>query len=244
MQPLLVGCADASREVGFLCALLWLFWGDCKILLLKGASRSGLAGLQTQSKITRSTTFPPKKVLMAAHQALEALIDATPAAAMLEVLRLKLPSAEAVHRCADARVRLPCPLLLPCCRSTLSSASSMTNQPRSGTAVDGDVLCAAIRCVQRAAARVPPADLMALAPAGLLPGLFAAFQHPRPDVRKVVVFCIVDVWLHVGERCGRRARRGGGVLPLAGRLLVALVCLSPSLNSSCNPPTQPSTHAA
>ncbi|GBF89721.1 hypothetical protein Rsub_02891 [Raphidocelis subcapitata] len=119
MQPLLLGCADPSREV-----------------------------------------------LMAAHQALEALIDATPPAATLEVLRLKLPSGDAVH---------------------------------SGTAVDGDVLCAAIRCVQRAAARLPPAELSALAPAALLPGLFAAFQHPRPDVRKVVVFCLVDVWMHVGD---------------------------------------------
>lgn len=62
------------------------------------------------------------------------------------------------------------------------------------------MLCAAIRCVQRAAARVPPAELTALAPPALLPGLFAAFAHPRPDVRKVVVFCIVDIWLHVGER--------------------------------------------
>jgi hypothetical protein len=70
----------------------------------------------------------------------------------------------------------------------------------SGTAVDGDVLCAAIRCVQRAAVRLPPGDLMAAAPGPLLGGLFAAFQHPRPDVRKVVVFCIVDMWMHAGDR--------------------------------------------
>lgn len=36
---------------------------------------------------------------MAAHQALEALIDAMPPARTLDILRLKLPSADAVHRC-------------------------------------------------------------------------------------------------------------------------------------------------
>ncbi|KIY94798.1 hypothetical protein MNEG_13164, partial [Monoraphidium neglectum] len=109
---------------------------------------------------------PSREVLMAAHQALEALVDAMPPQRCLEALRFKLPTAEAVH---------------------------------SGTAVDGDVLCAAIRCLQRAAARAPPDELMALAPGALLPGLFAAFQHPRPDVRKVVVFCLVEMWLHIGE---------------------------------------------
>ncbi|KAI8476813.1 MAG: clasp N terminal-domain-containing protein [Monoraphidium minutum] len=109
---------------------------------------------------------PSREVLMAAHQALEALVDAMPPARSLDILRLKLPSADAVH---------------------------------SGTAVDGDVLCAAIRCVQRAAARAPPAELAALAPGALLPGLFAAFQHPRPDVRKVVVFALVDLWMLVGD---------------------------------------------
>ena len=56
------------------------------------------------------------------------------------------------------------------------------------------------RCVQRAAARLHPSELMEIAPGWLLPGLFAAFQHPRPDVRKVVVFCLVDMWTNVGER--------------------------------------------
>lgn len=43
-------------------------------------------------------------------------------------------------------------------------------------------------------------ELMAVAPSALLPGLFAAFQHPRPDVRKAVVFCLVDMWHAAGER--------------------------------------------
>ncbi len=69
----------------------------------------------------------------------------------------------------------------------------------SGTAVDGDVLCAAIRCLQRALGRMNPRELMACVPGDVLPGLVAAFQHPRPDVRKAVVFCLVDLWCAVGE---------------------------------------------
>lgn len=56
------------------------------------------------------------------------------------------------------------------------------------------------RCVQRAALRLLPSELMEVAPGLLLPGLVAAFSHPRPDVRKVVVFCLVELWLHVGAR--------------------------------------------
>jgi hypothetical protein len=73
------------------------------------------------------------------------------------------------------------------------------NNKQSGTAADGDVLCAAIRCVQRAAARLPPATLLDVAPAQLLPGLFAAFAHPKPEVRKVVVFCLAELWLRAGS---------------------------------------------
>ena len=53
------------------------------------------------------------QVLMAAHQALERLMDAMPPQRSLDILRYKLPSQESTS---------------------------------SGTAVDGDVLCATIRC--------------------------------------------------------------------------------------------------
>lgn len=165
---------------------------------------------------------------MAAHQALEALVDAMPPQRSLEVLRMKLPSAEAVHRWAHPQLYW-CSLSRPtaCSASRLWQLSTQrrrlgnadppscrchpsfhASNHASGTAVDGDVLCAAIRCVQRAAARLPAGELMALAPGALLPGLFAAFQHPRPDVRKVVVFCLVEMWLQIGDRCAaqRRAR--------------------------------------
>eukprot|EP00775_Hariotina_reticulata_P009312 gene9312-9477_t len=69
----------------------------------------------------------------------------------------------------------------------------------SGTAVEGDVLCATIRCLQLVCRQMPQADLLAVAPAQLLPGLFAAFQHSRPDVRKAVVFCLVDMWHAAGN---------------------------------------------
>jgi vesicle coat complex subunit len=44
-----------------------------------------------------------------------------------------------------------------------------------------------------------PNELLSVGPSQLLPGLFAAFHHPRPDVRKAVVFCLVDMWHAAGE---------------------------------------------
>lgn len=85
---------------------------------------------------------------------------------MLDILRFKLPSPDAIS---------------------------------SGTATDGDVLCAAVRCLQHAASRMHAHELMPRVPGDLLPGLFAAYAHPRPDVRKTVVFCLVDIWRVVGE---------------------------------------------
>jgi hypothetical protein len=42
-------------------------------------------------------------------------------------------------------------------------------------------------------------ELLSVAPTQLLPGLCAAFNHARPDVRKAVVFCLVDLWIAAGE---------------------------------------------
>jgi len=58
------------------------------------------------------------------------------------------------------------------------------------------VLCRAVQLVGR---RMSPSELMSVGPSQLLPGLFAAFHHPRPDVRKAVVFCLVDMWHAAGE---------------------------------------------
>lgn len=72
---------------------------------------------------------------------------------------------------------------------------------------------------QTVSRRMSAAQLMAVAPSQLLPGLFAAFQHRRPDVRKAVVFCLVEMWLAAGETCvaarvlGGRGQ-GGGRVPL------------------------------
>jgi hypothetical protein len=65
--------------------------------------------------------------------------------------------------------------------------------------VEGDVLCAAIRCLQQAARRSTARELGPRAPVDLLPGLFAAYAHPRADVRKAVVLCLVELWVVVGE---------------------------------------------
>jgi hypothetical protein len=62
------------------------------------------------------------------------------------------------------------------------------------------IATATTHTLQIVARRMSAGELMAVAPSALLPGLFAAFQHPRPDVRKAVVFCLVDMWHAAGER--------------------------------------------
>ena len=34
----------------------------------------------------------------------------------------------------------------------------------------------------------------------VLPGVMAAFGHPSPEVRKAAVFCIVDIYMILGEQ--------------------------------------------
>ena len=53
--------------------------------------------------------------------------------------------------------------------------------------------------LQLVSKRMNPNELLSVGPSQLLPGLFAAFHHPRPDVRKAVVFCLVDMWHAAGE---------------------------------------------
>ena len=55
-----------------------------------------------------------------------------------------------------------------------------------------------VRCLSAAVQRAKPAPLQAALPA-LLPPLFAAFNAETADVRKAVVFCLVDLYLAIGE---------------------------------------------
>jgi CLIP-associating protein 1/2 len=55
-----------------------------------------------------------------------------------------------------------------------------------------------IRCLSAAVQRVSPVALAAALPE-LLPPLFAAFNADAADVRKAVVFCLVDIYLAIGE---------------------------------------------
>ena len=53
--------------------------------------------------------------------------------------------------------------------------------------------------LQMVCRQMTSSELLSVAPTQLLPGSFAAFHHPRPDVRKAVTFCLVDMWLAAGE---------------------------------------------
>jgi hypothetical protein len=55
-----------------------------------------------------------------------------------------------------------------------------------------------IRCLSAAVQRASPVALAAALPE-LLPPLFAAFNADAADVRKAVVFCLVDIYLAIGE---------------------------------------------
>jgi HEAT repeat len=79
-------------------------------------------------------------------------------------------------------------------------------RPRIDSCLSAPYLQAAIKGISRAAVRMAPADAWAALGDGqtygrtdLLPCLFEAFKHPSADVRKAVVFCIVDFWM-VGLR--------------------------------------------
>lgn len=47
--------------------------------------------------------------------------------------------------------------------------------------------------------RMPPGDVRAHLEM-LLPGVVAAFSNPSPDVRKAAVFCLVDIYMSLGEQ--------------------------------------------
>eukprot|EP00891_Asterochloris_glomerata_P008401 jgi/Astpho2/8401/Aster-x1496 len=61
------------------------------------------------------------------------------------------------------------------------------------------VVQAATKHIGRVISRMPRAEVMPLLQPHLLPGLFEAFKHASADVRKATVFCLVDLWLVVGE---------------------------------------------
>lgn len=62
------------------------------------------------------------------------------------------------------------------------------------------LLCCCCCCwLQLVCRQMQSQELMSVAPTQLLPGLFAAFNHARPDVRKAVVFAMVDLWIAAGE---------------------------------------------
>jgi len=85
------------------------------------------------------------------------------------------------------------------CLGILVSRLPVPETQCSGTAADGMVLQACIRNVGRAVACLPTAELMLRVP-DLLPGLFESFRNISADVRKAVVFCLVDMYLVIGDQ--------------------------------------------
>ena len=63
---------------------------------------------------------------------------------------------------------------------------------------DGKVLQVSIRMLSKLVMRFSKEDLLPRV-SELLPGLYEAFKHPNADVRKAVVFCLVDMYLVMGD---------------------------------------------
>lgn len=63
---------------------------------------------------------------------------------------------------------------------------------------DGRVLQSAIHMLGRVVTRLPSPELRRRLPE-LLPGLLAAFGSPKADVRKACVFCLVDMYMSIGD---------------------------------------------
>ena len=61
------------------------------------------------------------------------------------------------------------------------------------------MLQAAIRTLSKLVPHVPPPALLESLPS-MLPGLFEAFRHTNADVRKAVVFALVDMYMVLGPR--------------------------------------------
>ena len=58
---------------------------------------------------------------------------------------------------------------------------------------------AAIRTLSKLVPQVPAPPLLEALPS-MLPGLFEAFRHTNADVRKAVVFALVDMYMVLGPR--------------------------------------------
>lgn len=63
---------------------------------------------------------------------------------------------------------------------------------------DEKTLVTCIGCLTKLVGRLPPEDLMAQLPS-FLPALFDAFGNQSADVRKTVVFCLVDIYIVLGK---------------------------------------------
>merc|ERR1740121_2824234 len=57
----------------------------------------------------------------------------------------------------------------------------------------------AMRLLSTVLQRIPSEELLEQLNA-MLPSVVAAFSNPNPDVRKAAVFCLVDIYMSLGEQ--------------------------------------------
>ncbi|WIA20824.1 hypothetical protein OEZ85_005178 [Tetradesmus obliquus] len=182
--------AELAACAGTMCKQAWVD-NFSKVLL------AGLSAAQHSSESIRELAFL-LVLSLARHQAelFEPVLDVV----LQPLLQGCADESREVLMAAQQALEVLMVVMPPLrCADILAHKLPSDEAVASGTAVDGEVLCATIRCLQLVCRQMQSQELMSVAPTQLLPGLFAAFNHARPDVRKAVVFAMVDLWIAAGE---------------------------------------------
>lgn len=182
--------AELAACAGTMCKQAWVD-NFSKVLL------AGLSAAQHSSESIRELAFL-LVLSLARHQAelFEPVLDVV----LQPLLQGCADESREVLMAAQQALEVLMVVMPPLrCTDILAHKLPSDEAVASGTAVDGEVLCATIRCLQLVCRQMQSQELMSVAPTQLLPGLFAAFNHARPDVRKAVVFAMVDLWIAAGE---------------------------------------------
>lgn len=90
---------------------------------------------------------------------------------------------------------LPLVCASACCCSNALLRALLCQQPLTEHNPPCSLQAAVVKNMTRLVQRLAKPEALQLLQSCLLPGLVAAFNHSSADVRKAVVFCLVDLWM-------------------------------------------------
>lgn len=164
-------------------ASLWKeYVGQVLVVVLEGLADGSAETREAAAVALRDT---------ARHQSVH-LLDYVALIAPRLLASLRDPSKEVVLYAEDAMdlvfTKVPAAQCVDALRPLLSGLGDVSAPGAS----------APLRCLSKVVTRMPAPEVMALVP-DLLPDLFHAFNSPSVDVRKAVVFCLVDLYMVSGD---------------------------------------------